>query len=131
MRTTKKAFSGSINVLQNNFNFMVQTVYLDQFRDAFLKSDIYKNNFSYEGIEALFDYLEQLENDIEEPIEFDMVALCCEYSEYQNAVECAGDMGFFVDSDITEEEQDVQALEWLQDRKQVIEFDGGVIIRDF
>ena len=54
------------------------------FRDRFMRSDNYKNNFSYEGLTALFEYIEELEDDIGEEIEFDMIALCCEYSEYDN-----------------------------------------------
>lgn len=120
---------------------MIQTVHLYQFRDAFLKSDTYKNNFSYEGLEALFDYLEHLENDMGEPIDFDMVALCCEYSEYTSAWEAMEqyqpeDMPTVDNSegmsyDEVNEAQEALALEWLQDRTQVIEFDGGIIIRDF
>ena len=43
-----------------------------------------KNNFSYDGLGALFDYIEELEHDIGEDIEFDPIALCCEYSEYDS-----------------------------------------------
>ena len=49
-----------------------------------MRSDNYKNNFSYEGLHALFEYLEDYEDDIGEEIEFDMVAICCQYSEYDN-----------------------------------------------
>ena len=41
--------------------------------------------FSYDGREALFDYLEQLEEDCGQEIELDVIALCCDYSE--NTVE--------------------------------------------
>jgi len=60
--------------------------YVDEyrFRDRFLQSSNYKNNFSYEGLTALFEYIEELEDDIGEEIEFDMIALCCEYSEYDD-----------------------------------------------
>lgn len=39
------------------------------------------DNFSREGLEALFDYLEQYEEDIGEEIELDVIALCCDYAE--------------------------------------------------
>ena len=39
------------------------------------------DQFSYEGLEVLFDYLENLSEDSGEPIELDVVGLCCEYSE--------------------------------------------------
>ena len=47
----------------------------------------YKNNFSYEGLKALFEYLEDLESDIGEEIELDVIALCCEYMEYDSLKE--------------------------------------------
>ena len=39
---------------------MIQHVSVYDFRDRFLSSDTYKNNFSYEGLTALYDYLEVL-----------------------------------------------------------------------
>ena len=50
-----------------------------QFRDA-LRGDQYCN-WSMEAIEALFDYLEQLSDDIGEDIELDVVAIRCDWSE--------------------------------------------------
>ena len=54
------------------------------FRDRFMRSDTYKNNFSYEGLHALFEYIEQVEDDIGEEFEFDMVGICCDYTEYDS-----------------------------------------------
>lgn len=59
---------------------MYQSVNFYNFQDAFHRMDR-KSNFSYEGLKALFDYLEQLEKDLGEQIELDVIALCCEYSE--------------------------------------------------
>lgn len=56
------------------------------FCDRFRNADR-DNNFSFEGKRALFDYLENLENEIEEEIELDIVAFCCEYTEYENIKE--------------------------------------------
>tara|TARA_B100001113_G_C20703002_1_gene445983 strand:- start:127 stop:462 length:336 start_codon:yes stop_codon:yes gene_type:complete len=71
---------------QNNRGeiIMKETVTVYRFRDAFKQSDTYKNNFSYEGLYALFEYFEQLEDDICEEIELDVVAICCDYTEYDN-----------------------------------------------
>ena len=54
------------------------------FKDRFCRSDNYKDNFSYEGLIELFHYLEQYEDDTGEEIEFDMVAICCDYTEYDS-----------------------------------------------
>ena len=58
---------------------MKTLVNLHNFREAFRTMD--RNNFSYDGLEVLFDYFEVLEFDIGEEIELDVVAICCEYSE--------------------------------------------------
>ena len=61
---------------------MKDTINKDQFINWFRSNEQYKNNFSYEGLEALFDYLEEMEESTGEELDFDPVALCCEYSEY-------------------------------------------------
>jgi len=40
-----------------------------------------KTNFSYEGLEILFEYLEELEEGTDQEIELDVIALCCDFSE--------------------------------------------------
>ena len=59
---------------------MKQTVNLQDFRDAFYKMDR-KDEFSREGLEILFNYIVELEQDIGEETELDVVALCCDYAE--------------------------------------------------
>lgn len=61
-----------------------QYINFSQFCDWFNNSGSYKNNFTYEGKRALFDYLEQLSEDIGEDIEFDPIAICCEYTQYDD-----------------------------------------------
>ena len=56
----------------------VNNVY--QFREAFRLAGR-MDQFSYEGLEVLFDYLDNLSEDTGETIELDVVALCCEYYE--------------------------------------------------
>jgi hypothetical protein len=51
-----------------------------QFRDAFAQANR-QTQFSYEGLEVLFDYLEELSDSIGEPYELDVIALCCDYAE--------------------------------------------------
>ena len=90
------------------------------FRDAFLANDQYKNNFSYDGLTVLYDYFSELEESTGEHIEFDLVAICCEYSEMTHAE-------IKLNYNIEEE-----LLEYLQENTQVIEVDDDrVIILDF
>lgn len=105
------------------------TINQSQFIDSFTGD--YKNNFSYHGKIALYEYLEQLSDDIGEDVELDPIAFCCEYSEYDSALECAKDYGYdeqlqaVIDSNeegVIEGESEDDALEWLQNQTQVIEF---------
>lgn len=59
---------------------ITQTVTFCQFCDAFRDMDR-QDQFSYAGKQALFDYLEEYSDSVGEPVDLDIIALCCEYSE--------------------------------------------------
>ena len=59
---------------------MKQTVDFQTFRDTFRAYDR-ADQFSREGLELLFDHLEEMERDNGVEAELDVVALCCDYSE--------------------------------------------------
>ena len=59
---------------------MKTTVSRYDFERAFVDTDR-KENFSYEGLGLLFDYLEDYEEQTGEEIELDVIALCCDYNE--------------------------------------------------
>lgn len=50
------------------------------FRDEF-RACGRADQFSYEGLGLLFDYLEAYEMDTGEEIELDVISLCCDYTE--------------------------------------------------
>ena len=119
---------------------MITTISKGDFTEAFKNSETYKNNFTYDGLEALFDYMEELEEGLGEQIEFDMVYIACYYTEFATAWDAMelyqpddilveGDEG----DDLTEvmEKNEAEALRWLEDRIEVIKFDTGIIIRNF
>ncbi|TET79942.1 MAG: hypothetical protein E3J41_00560 [Candidatus Cloacimonadota bacterium] len=64
---------------------MKQTITKSQFIDQF--KSLRPDNFSYAGLNALFDYLEQYEEDCEEEWELDIIAICCEYTEWNDIEE--------------------------------------------
>lgn len=74
-------------------------------------------NFSYAGCRALFEYLEELEDGNGEELELDVVALCCDYSEYSTLEDAMADYGY--------DDED----EFRDDCITLIEFNGGVIIQ--
>lgn len=55
---------------------MKQTISKSDFRDAFSRMGR-KDNFSYEGLGHLYDYLEEVSEDYE----LDVIELCCEFEE--------------------------------------------------
>ena len=62
---------------------MYTQVSRNNFHDAF-KGGTYQDNFSYEWLNALYDYLEEYEEGTDTKIELDVIAICCEYTEYNN-----------------------------------------------
>ena len=71
---------------------MIQTITKSEFSTAFHKAGR-GNNFTYEGLIALYDYLEEYEDSTGEQIELDVIALCCEFIEYENLKEFENDYG--------------------------------------
>jgi len=55
---------------------MIQRMTFNDFRDAFANHGL-ADQFSRDGQQALFDYLEE----IDENMELDVIALCCNYYE--------------------------------------------------
>jgi len=93
-----------------------------------LAEDSY-SGFSLSGGYALADHLDEC-GDFD-GVEFDGVALRCEWSEYGCAVEAADDLGLDYD-DEDEDEQDEQAFGALTAAgATVLRFAGGVVVSSF
>lgn len=104
------------------------------FAEWLKQSDNYKNKFSIEGAKAVQEYYEELSESIGEPVEFDPIAWCVEFSEYASIAQ-AYEEQHGDDSDLPEEQRRTtkeQQLEYFQDNTTVIELDNGhVIIGEF
>lgn len=98
---------------------IITTTTTNDFLDWLHQSTGYKNNFTDNGAKALFEYLEDLSDELDSPLEFDPMAWCYEFSEYTNFKE------------IQEQYPDIKTLDDLRDNTQVIEFNNGIIIADF
>ena len=61
---------------------MKQTINEFDFKNEFKK--IRPNNFSYEGLSVLYNHLIQYEEDCDTELEFDPIAYCCEYTEFDS-----------------------------------------------
>ena len=42
------------------------------------------DQFSYDGLKALYEYLEDFYSEADQPYELDVIEICCEYSEYED-----------------------------------------------
>ena len=71
---------------------MKMTVYESDFHSAFIEMGR-QNNFSHAGRRALFEYFEHYEEETGEEIELDVVALCCDYTEYESLDDFAEQYG--------------------------------------
>lgn len=88
---------------------IIQTVQKSDFRDAFIRMDR-KENFSYEGLGMLFDYLDECSEGAD--IELDVIAICCEYNELDLET---------INQDYQQEFESIEdAEEWLQEETSVI-----------
>ena len=94
----------------------------DNFRNTFLTS-AYSENFSYSGLTALYNYFEELEDELNESIEFDLIAIAGEYSEL--TIEELRD-NYSINKDI-------DVIKYLQKNTIVIEIENSdsVIIQDY
>ena len=105
-----------------------ESMFKQQFR-LYGRSDLFSSN----GLTALFNYLEEVYGeDGEYEYALDVVSLCCDFTEYENALEAAKNYRLFtIDEKLNEEEQKREALQFLSYRTTIIDFDGGIIVQNF
>ena len=95
--------------LQTKTYGIVDTLTRFRFVDEFQK--IRPDNFSYEGLHALYDYLDELSYDIGQPIEFDPISICCDFREYESFKQLQEDYPDIKDFDELFQETTVISLE--------------------
>jgi hypothetical protein len=107
------------------------------------------SSFTRSGAYALVEYLEQMEQDTGEEMEFDAVAIRSDFSEWETFQEWGEDyfggwnnlcseLGDDYCGPLEEETPEDYAerfdeaiREYIQDHGQMIEFDGGIIVSNF
>ncbi len=105
---------GVLMFLSMGVKTMKKTVNLSDFRDAFQRMGREKQ-FSYEGLEHLFDYLEQYEEDTGEDFELDVIAICCDFSE-DTLENIAEQYGIDLDDCEDDEEKQQAVADYLTDQ---------------
>lgn len=112
---------------------MFKTISEHEFRRAF--EELRPENFSHEGLGLLFDWFEEYEDSTGEPLELDVIAICCDWAE-SDAAEIMQDFSIGLD-DIgldADDEPDADAiadalLDYLNDRTSVAGMtDAGTIV---
>ena len=112
------------HLLRNDI--MKQTINSYSFMQAF-KAVGRETQFSYDALNALFDYFEQYEQDTGEQIELDVIAICCEYSE-ESYKDIADSYGLTLDSEDSEAEQIQQVKDFLETETIMVSEDDGLIV---
>ena len=88
---------------------VTKNIFIDAFRSCC------PDNFNYAGLCALFDYLDDMD---EQDIELDVIAICCEFSQYTE------ETGMQV--------YRMESMEELEENTTVIRcYDNTIIIQDF
>jgi len=124
---------------------MKTTLSTNEVTHALLQDD--NAAWSYEGAKAFAEYLDDMEVQMEEEMELDVVALRCDFSEHESAVDCIDDLGYGFESELDPSDweemcehlkadyeahvKEEEALEYLSENTQVITFEGGIIIQGF
>lgn len=85
---------------------MIQTINEWDFIDAFRA--MRPDHFSEAGLSALHGWYAELEDSTGEPIELDVIAICCDWTEY-DAAELLDEYGEDEDEDEDEDER-IQAI---------------------
>jgi hypothetical protein len=91
-----------------------------QFSDAFHAAGR-GEQFSYAALQALYNFIDELYTD-DTGYNLDVVALCCEWCEYESAREAVEQ----INREQLQEES--EALEFLQNQYTVIEVSGGGVL---
>ena len=99
---------------------IIKTLNEHDFRQAFIDYNR-GEQFTYNALTALFEWLEELAEDTGEPCELDVIALCCEFTEYADLAEVQANYSG----------TKLESIDALIGHTSVIEFAGGVIIQDF
>lgn len=108
---------------------MKTSVSLYDFRDAFMRANR-KNQFSYDGLEIIFKYIEDVEDSCGQEFELDVIGICCDYAE-DEARGIAESYGIDVNG-MDDEEAEAAVLDYLVDQNALIgSSQFGIVYRQF
>ena len=109
---------------------MKTTVTFSEFVDAFHAYDRY-DQFGYDALKMIFEYLEEYEDSTGEEVELDVIAICCDYSV--DCWEAIADI-YRIDLEDCEDddEKEEAVLEYLNDNTMVLgQCSSGIVYQTF
>jgi hypothetical protein len=105
---------------------MYQRITFSDFVDAFRRTGR-GAQFSDDALRALFEYLEDLEEDTGEPIELSVVGLCCDFQE-SSVDDIINDNGLDASGCKTDDDRRALVEDFLNERTTVVWHDGDTFL---
>jgi hypothetical protein len=93
-------------------------IYREITLNEFTENEVIKDNFSYLASVELYHYLTDF-GSISEPVEFDPIALRCDFTDYSSLEEVIGDY------------PEISNIDDLHDKTIAIEHGEGILIQNF
>ena len=107
--------------------FIYERITVGRFRDAFRRMDRH-HGYTYEGLGALFDYLEELADSSGEPMELCVISLCTTYTEHPTIESVAWDYGVERDPDWDDDEFIAAVRDEVEESGYLWQFPGGWMV---
>lgn len=100
---------------------IIQYITRSHFIDAFAFADRL-SHFTFDGLDSLFQYLEDMSEDLGESYELDVVGLCCEFTQYENIKAFNAEYAY----------NQIESIDELSDFTTFIDIDGeAFIVQEF
>lgn len=93
-------------------------IYTEITESHFIWDQTIREAFTLNGAKELYYYLLDFSSE-QEPVEFDPIAIRCDFAEYSSLAEITGDY------------PEISSLEQLEEETIVLTFEGGIIIQQF
>lgn len=109
---------------------MKQSVNFSSFVDAFHAHKRY-DQFGYDALRIIFDYLEEYEEATGEEIELDVICICCDFNA-ENYTDIAQNYSIDIDG-LDEDEAKSAVIEYIQDNSSYLgeAYDGHLVYQVF
>jgi hypothetical protein len=105
---------------------MKQSINFNKFIDAFNAYDRF-NQFGYDALKVIFEYLEEYEESTGEELELDVIAICCDYNaDHYTAIAS----NYAIDLEgLDEDEARESVIEYIQDNSAYLgEINDGELV---